>query len=89
MSDFQPEIIKAITDWLTQIRKCYEEEVDEVVLNSVEHVRLQAKIEAINELMIDINEPFVVVNVPEEIQQTLNVIEAKNIINDNPNKDEL
>lgn len=89
MSDFQPEIIKAITDWLTQIRKCYEEEVDEVFLNSVEHVRLQAKIEAINELMIDINEPFVVVNVPEEIQQTLNVIEAKNIINDNPNKDEL
>jgi len=41
----------------------------------------KAKIEALNDLKIEINEPAPIVDTSENIQQTKNVIDTQNIIN--------
>lgn len=82
MSRFRPEVHSLITTWLIEIKQCYVEEQKGELSGSLEYKLLSAKIDAIEELIIDINEPFIVVDVSENIQQTKNVIDTQKIIDD-------
>jgi hypothetical protein len=81
MNGLSKEIFAIINKWLDEIIQCYQEDAEEEIKDSLEHKILMAKIEAIQELKTDLNDPQPIINVSENIQQTVNVQEAKNIIN--------
>lgn len=51
-------------------------------LSPVAQSNLSGKIEALEDLKIDLNDPEAVEDITENVQQTLNVIETKKIIGD-------
>lgn len=48
---------------------------------SVEKLEIAAKIVALQDLKFELNDPNPIVNVTEKVQETLNVITAQNIVN--------
>jgi hypothetical protein len=82
MTGLSKEIFDIINKWLDDIIQIYREDAEEEIKDSLEYKLLMAKIEAMQELKTDLNEPQPIINVSENIQQTVNVEEAKNIIND-------
>jgi hypothetical protein len=82
MTGLSKEIFDIINKWLDDIIQIYREDAEEEIKDSLEYKLLMAKIEAMQELKTDLNEPKPIINVSENIQQTVNVEEAKNIIND-------
>jgi len=81
MSDIHSKVTKTLTEWLTKIVESYEEDMEDEEKGSMQHRIIQAKIEAINELIIDLNDPIIFVDTSGVIQQTVNVITANKIIN--------
>jgi hypothetical protein len=81
MTGLSKEIFDIINKWFDEIIQCYQEDAEEEIKDSLEYKLIMAKIEAMQELKTDLNEPKPIINVSENIQQTVNVQEAKNIIN--------
>lgn len=81
MTGLSKEIFDIINKWFDEIIECYREDAEEEIKDSLEHKILMAKIEAIEELKTDLSEPQPIINVSENIQQTVNVEETKKIIN--------
>lgn len=86
MSELYLKIIQKINQGIGELINTYKEDLAEVNHETIEYKLIQAKIEALEELRSDLNEPFFFVDVTGEVQQSLNVIETKNIINSMGNK---
>lgn len=84
MSQSQHEIIKVVSRWIRDLVEVYKEELLECEVDTLEYKLIGAKIEALEELIVDINEPQAIVS-PDwanKIQESLNIIETKKIIKD-------
>lgn len=66
---------------MNDLIKAYEEEREDLEKDSIEYKLIGAKIEALEEIVIDINDPEPITELDDFVQQCINVIEAKNIIN--------
>lgn len=84
IDELNKRIDELIKEYSSSMVDCIQELGDEERSNFY-----SGKIEALTDLKLELNSPDAVVNVTENVQQTLNVIEANKIINDNPDKDEL
>lgn len=84
MSQSQHEIIKVVSRWIRDLVEVYKEELLECEVDTLEYKLIGAKIEALEELIVDINEPQTIVS-PDwanKIQESLNIIETNKIIKD-------
>lgn len=84
IEDLNKRIDELIKEYENSAEECTQELGDEE-----RSMFYTGKVEALVDLKMELNSPDAVVNVTENVQQTLNVIEANKIINDNPDKDEL
>lgn len=66
---------------MTDLIKVYEEEREDLEKESIEYKLIGAKIEALEEIRIDINDPEPITDLDDFVQQCINVSEAKNLIN--------
>lgn len=82
------ELNKMIDDKIREYKNTAEECFQELD-NPERGNELLAQVSVLQDLKIEINDPQSIVNVSQNIQQTVAVIEAKNIINDNQNSHEL
>lgn len=84
IEELNKRIDKLILDYQSDLAE-YLQYIDDVE----EERKIQGKIQALLELKIELNDPQPIGDISENIQQTVAVIEANKIINDNPDKDEL
>lgn len=76
--------IKELNEKIDALVKDYTSELEDnrYQNDDTTYIQLSAKIEALEELKLELNSPEPIVNVTEKIQESLNIIETNKIIKD-------